>query len=77
MRFVYLITFLIVYYNATEYELVVYNYEEKEELIEITCAEGVSREECLGPKTEERVEEKKVHRPYGSYYREFPYVFIY
>lgn len=74
-RVIYLITLLIVYYNAPDYELDVYEYETEEFEIEVTCAEGVT--DCKEPKEEEQKQEIQTSRPYGSYNREFPYVFIY
>lgn len=72
----YLITFLVVYYNAPEPRYDIYTYEE-EQKIEHTCAEGVTKEECEGPKApEEQKEEKQVIR-YDSYYGRLPYVYLY
>jgi len=77
MRMIYLITFLIVYYNASDYELIVYEYPDEEFAIEVTCAEGVT--DCKESSTEEsnKTQDTIIYRPYGSYYESFPYIFRY
>lgn len=73
----YLMTFLVVYYNAQEPQYDVYTYDNEEFEIEVTCAEGVT--DCKDTEeSRDKREETRVSRPYGSYYqREIPYVFIY
>lgn len=72
---VYLITLLLVYYNAPNYEVDTYQYEKEEFEVEVTCAEGVT--DCKEPEESEQKKESIIYQPYGSYYREFPYGFIY
>lgn len=76
-RMIYLITFLIVYYNASYYKLVVYEYEKEEFGVEVTCAEGVT--DCKDSREEspDRELERLVDRLYGSYYKDLPVVIVY
>lgn len=63
-----LITLLVVYYNAPDYDLEVFEYPEKKFEIEVTCAEGVTdckeepKEDCR-----EQIKEIIRHRSMGSY----------
>jgi hypothetical protein len=73
-KIIQLISLLIVYYNAPDYQLDVYEYtEKKEELIEVVCAEGVS--DCKGYQKEKPREVKRVYNVYDSLYNYSPYVF--
>ena len=66
-----LVLFTLVFYNAPDYEVIVYEYPVEEFEIEVTCAEGVT--DCKDIESVKPIQETVIYRPYGSYFPTFPY----